>query len=219
MLTPLRILMAVCGVVFLIVAANVTNLQLARATARRKEFSVRLALGAGRGRLIRQLLTESLLLAAGGAVAGVALASWLGQSLQWMLPRTQFPIHLDFQLNGDILAFAIALCAALALLTGLAPALHSIRVDVNESLKEGGRGSTSSGGLQRARGMLVVSEVALAMLALVGMGLFTRSFQNAQAMKPGSRKSATYCLCSITWTRSAPPANSARSSASGCMIG
>jgi predicted permease len=185
LLTPLRILMAVCGVVFLIVAANVTNLQLARATARRKEFSVRQALGASRGRVIRQLMTESLLLAACGAMAGVALASWLGPSLQWMLPLTEFPIHLDFQMNGEILAFAIALSAALAMMTGLAPAWQSIRVDVNESLKEGGRSGTSSAGLQRVRGMLVVSEVALATLALVGMGLFTRSFLNARSMGPG----------------------------------
>jgi predicted permease len=185
LLTPLQILMAVCGVVFLIVAANVANLQLARATARRKEFSMRLALGAGPGRLIRQLVTESLLLAAGGAVAGVALALWLGQSLEWMLPRTEFPINLDFSLNPDILAFAIVLGAVLAVLTGLAPALQSLRVDVNESLKEGGRSGTSSAGLQRLRGTLVVSEVALAMLALVGMGLFTRSFLNARAMNPG----------------------------------
>ncbi len=185
LLTPLRILMAVCGVVFLIVSANVANLQLARATARRKEFSVRLALGAGPGRLICQLVTESLLLAAGGAVLGVALALWLGQSLEWMLPRTAFPITLDFTLNFDILAFAMVLSAILVVLTGLAPALHSIRVDVNESLKEGGRSGTSSAGLQRARGMLVVSEVALAMLALVGMGLFTRSFLHARALSPG----------------------------------
>ena len=185
LLTPLRILMVVCGVVFLIVAANVANLQLARATARQKEFSVRLALGAGAGRLIRQLVTESLLLAAAGAVVGIALASWLGQSLGWMLPRSAFPIDLDFRLNGDILAFTIALCAVLAVMTGLAPALHSIRVDVNGSLKEGGRNGTSNSATQRARGILVVSEVALAMLALVGMGLFTRSFLNAQAMNPG----------------------------------
>lgn len=185
LLTPLRILMAVCGVVFLIVAANVANLQLARATARRKEFSVRLALGAGAGRVIRQLVTESLLLAAGGAIVGIALASWLGQSLQWMLPRTELPISLDFTLNGDILAFTIVLSAVLAVMTGLAPALQSIHVDVNLSLKEGGRSGTSSAGLQRVRGMLVVSEVALAMVALVGMGLFTRSFLNARAIDPG----------------------------------
>jgi len=185
LLTPLRILMAVCGVLLLIVAANVANLQLARATSRRKEFSVRLALGAGPGRLIRQMVTESLLLAAGGAVVGVTLALWLGRSLGQMLPVTDFPITLDFSLNGDILAFAILLCAVLAVITGLAPALHLIRADVNETLKEGGRSATSGAGLQQVRGILVVAEVALAMLALVGMGLFTRSFLNARAINPG----------------------------------
>ncbi len=185
LLTPLRILMAVCGVLFLIVAANVANLQLARATARQKELSVRLALGAGPGRLIRQLVTESLLLAAAGAVVGVGLALWLGQSLERMLPGTDLPISLDFSLNADILAFTILLCVLLAVMTGFAPAMHAIRVDVNESLKEGGRTGSSSAGLQRARGMLVIAEVALAMLALVGMGLFTRSFLNARAINPG----------------------------------
>lgn len=185
LLTPLRILMAVCGVLLLIVAANVANLQLARATARQKEFGMRLALGASPGRLIRQMVTESLLLAAGGAVVGVALALWLGQSLERMLPLSEYPIILDFRLNGDILAFAILLCAVLAVITGLAPALHLIRVDVNETLKEGGRSGTSGAGVQRARASLVVSEVALAMVALVGMGLFTQSFLNARSMDPG----------------------------------
>jgi len=185
LLTPLRILMAVCGVLLLIVAANVANLQLARATSRQKEFSVRLALGAGSGRLIRQMVTESLLVAVAGAAAGVALAQWLGQSLALMLPTTEFPLGVDFSLNGDILAFAILLCAVLAVSTGLAPALYSIRTDVSESLKEGGRSGTSSAGLHRARGLLVVAEVALAMVALVGLGLFTRSFLNARALNPG----------------------------------
>jgi len=185
MLRPLQVLMAVCGVLFLIVAANVANLQLARATARRKEFSVRLALGAGAGRLIRQLVTESLLMAVAGAVIGVALAMWLGQSLTWLLPGTDLPVTSDFSLNADIMAFAILLCAILAVATGLAPALHAMRSDVNDTLKEGGRGGTASAGLQRARGVLVVSEVALAMLALVGMGLFTQSFLNARAVNPG----------------------------------
>jgi predicted permease len=185
LLTPLRILMAVCGVLLLIVAANVVNLQLARATARQKEFSVRLALGASPGCLIQQLVTESLLLAAAGGMVGVALALWLGRSLERMLPGIDYPITLDFSLNGDILVFAILLCAVLAVITGLAPALHLIRVNLNESLKEGGRSGTSSAGLQRARAMLVVSEVALPMVALIGMGLFTRSFLNARAMNPG----------------------------------
>jgi len=185
LLTPLRILMAVCGVLLLIVAANVANLQLARATARRKEFSMRLALGAGARRLIRQLVTESMLLAVAGAAVGVTLAQWLGQGLAWMLAGMDYPIDVDFRLDGDILAFAILMCAALALITGLAPALHAARADVNETLKEGGRSGSPGGRLQRARGLLVVSEVALAMVALVGMGVFTKTFLRVRATDPG----------------------------------
>jgi predicted permease len=118
-------------------------------------------------------------------VVGVTLALWLGQSLTWLLPATDLPITLDFSLNGDILAFTILLCAVLAAMTGVAPALYAMRGDVNESLKAGGRGGTSGSGVQRARGLLVVCEVALAMLALVGTGLFTRSFLNARAMNRG----------------------------------
>ncbi len=145
LLMPLRILMAVCGVLFLIVIANVANLQLARATARQQEFSIRLALGAGPGRVIRQLLTESLLLAAGGAAIGVALGVWLVHSVGSLLPGTEFTSSVPLGLNGDILAWAVLLCVVLAVTPGLAPAMHAVRVDVNGSLKEGGRSGTSSG--------------------------------------------------------------------------
>ena len=185
LLAPLRILMAVCFVLFLIVGANVANLQLARATARRRELSVRMALGAGRWRLVRQLLTESLLLAAMGAMAGIALAAWLGRSLLWMLPPIGFPVEFDFSLNADMLGFTVLLCCAGSLLTGLAPALHSVRSGLMEALKEGGRGGTPGAGQNRTRGLLVVSEVALALVALVGTALFARSFQNARAIHPG----------------------------------
>ena len=185
LLAPLRILMAVCFVLFLIVGANVANLQLARATARRKEFSVRMALGAGRGRLARQLLTESLLLAAMGALAGIVLAAWLGRSLLWLLPPIGFPVAFDFSLNADVLAFTVLLCCAGALVTGLAPAVHSVRSNLMEVLKEGGRGGTPGAAQNRTRSLLVVSEVALALVALVGTALFARSFQNARAIYPG----------------------------------
>ena len=139
LLAPLRTLMAVCFVVFLIVGANVANLQLARATARRRELSVRMALGAGPWRLTRQLLTESLLLAAMGALAGIPLAAWLGRSLLWMLPPIGFPVELNFSLNADMLGFTVLLCCAGALLTGLAPAVHSVRSGLMEARrKEGG---------------------------------------------------------------------------------
>jgi predicted permease len=185
LLAPLRILMAVCFLLFLIVGANVANLQLARATARRRELSVRMALGADRWRLARQLLTESLLLAALGAVAGIALAAWLGRSLLWMLPPIGFPVEVDFRLNADMLCFTVLLCCAGSLLTGLAPAVHSVRSGLMEALKEGGRSGTPGAGQNRTRGLLVVSEVALALVALVGTALFARSFQNARAIHPG----------------------------------
>jgi predicted permease len=185
LLAPLRILMAVCFVVFLIVGANVANLQLARATARRKELSLRMALGADRWRLARQLLTESLLLAAMGGLAGIALAAWLGHSLLWIMPQIRFPVEFDFSLNADMLAFTVLLCCAGSLLTGLAPAVHSLRSGLMEALKEGGRSGTAGAGQNRTRGLLVVSEVALALVALVGTTLFARSFQNARAIYPG----------------------------------
>src|ERR1017187_269881 len=185
LLAPLRILMAVCFVLFLIVGANVANLQLARANARRRELSLRMALGAGRWRLVRQLLTESLLLAAMGALAGIALAVWLGRSLLWMLPPFGWPVEFDFSPNADMLGFIVLLCCAGSLLTGLAPAVHSVRSGLMEALKEGGRSGTSGAGQNRTRGLLVVSEVALALVALVGTALFARSFQNARAIRPG----------------------------------
>jgi predicted permease len=185
LLAPLRILMAVCFILFLIVGANVANLQLARATARRRELSLRLALGAGRCRVARQLLTESLLLAAMGALVGIALAGWLGRSLQWLLPPIGLPVQVDFSLNADMLGFTVLLCCAGSLLTGLAPAWHSARSSLMETLKEGGRSGTPGAGQNRTRGLLVIAEVALALVALVGTALFARSFQNARAIHPG----------------------------------
>ena len=185
LLAPLRILMAVCFVLFLIVGANVANLQMARATARRRDLSVRMALGAGGGRLTLQFLTESLLLAAMGAAAGILLAVWLGRALVWMLPSIGFPVDFDFSVNRDLLGFTVLLCCAGALLTGLAPALHSARGDLMDALREGGRSGTPSAGQNRTRSLLVLSEVALALVALVGTVLFARRFQNARAIRPG----------------------------------
>jgi len=185
LLQPLRVLMAVCVVLFLIVGANVANLQLARATARRKEMSLRMALGAGPWRVLRQLITETLLLAAMGSVAGIAGAAWLGGTLVWMLPALGFPVAFDFSLNADTLGFTILLCCAGAVLTGLAPALHAMRNDLIDGLKEGGRSGTAGAAQNRTRGLLVIAEVSLALVALVGTALFARSFQNARAIQPG----------------------------------
>jgi len=185
LLAPLGILMAVCGVVLLIVCANVANLLLARATARQKEFCVRLALGAGRGRLVRQLLTESLLLALMGGLVGGLLALWMAQTLRYLVPATGIPIALDIDMNGDIFAFTMLLCAAACVVSGMAPALHTVRADLNDTLKDGGRSGSAGQGSRRLRSLLVVSEVALALVAIIGAGLFARSFQLARQIHPG----------------------------------
>src|SRR5215468_3827899 len=140
LLAPLQILMAVCAVVLLIVCANVANLLLARFTARQKEFSMRLALGAKRWRLIRQLLTESLLLASAGAMLGLIIAVWSGHLLQYLSPGGQpHSFAAGLELNTSVLAFTSLLCVATSLLCGLFPAFHSIRGNLSAGLKEGGR--------------------------------------------------------------------------------
>jgi predicted permease len=185
LLGPLRILMGVSGVVFLIVCANLANLLLAHSTARQKEFGIRLALGAGGGRLARQLLSETLLLAVAGAVVGLPLAVWMSKALPGMVPQVGVPIAMSFEMNGRILGFTVLACVAAALISGAAPALLAFRVNLNETLKEGGRSGGSGGHSHRTRSLLVISEVALALVALVGAGLFVRSFQNARRIHPG----------------------------------
>ena len=185
LLTPITILMGASGLVLLIVCANLANLLLARATGRLKEFSVRLAMGARPMRLIQQLLTETLLLAVVGSVCGLELANLLGGALRWLLPAVASPAILQPPLDGQVLAFTMALAFGVAILAGLAPALHASRANVNEMLKEGGRSGSSGGHSHRLRGLLVTSEVALAVVALVGAGLFLKSFQTARSMDPG----------------------------------
>ena len=185
MLAPLGILMGICGVVLLIACANVTNLLLARGTARAKEFSVRLALGAPRLQLVRQLLIETLLLALGGSLLGLAFADQMRVSLQWLIPATTIPTPADVPLDWRVLVFTEALAVAVTLIAGLVPALHATRLQMNETLKEGGRGATGGTRSHLLRGALVVSEVALAVVALVGAGLFMKSFQVARGINPG----------------------------------
>jgi predicted permease len=183
---PLAILMAVCGLVFLIACANVSSLLLARSIARRKEFSVRLAIGASRVRLARQLLSESLILAVLAVLAGIPLAMGMSQSLGYLMPRgANLPVSLEVPMNGEILAFTILLCIAACVMSGLAPALQSGRGQLNEALKEGGRSGVGGDRSQRTRGLLVVAEVALALLAIIGTGLFVKSYQMARQINPG----------------------------------
>ena len=185
LLKPLRILMAICVLVLLIVCANVANLLLARSVARRKELSIRLALGATGGRLSRQLFTETLLLALGGALAGLLFSTWTANLLAALVPHINAPVALGFDLSGRVLAFTILTCVLATLFSGAAPALYWLRSDVNTSLKEAGRSGARAAHSHRPRNTLVVAEVALATVALAGAGLFLRSFINATRIDPG----------------------------------
>ncbi len=181
---PLSILMGVCLLLLAIVCANVTNLMLARAVGRQREVGIRLAIGARRTRIARQLFTETLLVAAAGACGGLILVLWLGDALVALMPRQDIPLDFGGSLSLPTLAFTLAVTVMATLLSGTAPALLLCRADLNETLKEGGRGGSGSR-THRLRGVLVLGEIALAMVALVGAGLFYRSFRNACAIQPG----------------------------------
>jgi predicted permease len=185
LLKPLRILMAVCALLMLIVCANVANLLLARAVSRQKEFGIRLALGARRGRLARQLLTETLLLAGAGALVGITLVMWMGPALLFIAPVVDVPIDIGGGVNLATVAFTALIAGLATVISGTAPALFSVRADVNEAIKEGGRSGGAGTHSHRLRGLLVMAQVALAMVALVGAGLFFRSFQNTIGIRPG----------------------------------
>ena len=185
LLTPVTILMGLGGVILLIVCANLANLLLARAAGRLPEFSVRVALGASPARLVAQLMTETLLMAVTGSLCGLLLAKWLGGAMRWLLPAVARPVLLAPPLDGQVFAFTAGLTLLVTLLAGLIPALHSSRTNINEVLKQGGRGGMVSVHGQRLRGVMVMSEVALAVVALVGAALFLKSFENARNVNPG----------------------------------
>jgi predicted permease len=181
---PLSILMATCGVLLLIVCANVSNLSLARATTRQREFSIRVALGAPRSRLIRQLLTESLLISLAGALAGLGLAARLAGLLGYLLPHSSSPTLARAPLDAAVLLFMVTMACGAAMLAGLAPALHTWRENVNDSLKEGGRTGSSARSV-RLLGLFVTSEMALAIVALITAGLFVKTFRHVSEVRPG----------------------------------
>ncbi|HEY4211823.1 MAG TPA: ABC transporter permease [Steroidobacteraceae bacterium] len=182
--TLLKTLLGAGAVLLLIVCANVANLMLVRATTRQKEFSIRLALGAARRRVIGQLLMESLLLAGLGGLAGAALAGQMGSWLRFFIPANHFPLALDFPPDSAVLLFTLSISVLVGLLFGLAPALQTIRDGQLSGLKDGGRGSGSRRS-HRLRGILVVSEVALALVVLIGASLFVESFWQAKRTDPG----------------------------------
>ena len=183
-LKPMAILSAAGALLLLIVCANVANLLLTRASGRRKEFSMRLALGASPARMARQLLVETVILAAGGAAAGLMISSWLGGSLRWLMPKVASPAVLQPTVDTGVLIFTTAAAFTVALLTGVGPALAAARSNVNDVLKDGGRGG-APGRPHWFHGLLVVSEVALAVIALVGAGLFLKSFRHAREIRTG----------------------------------
>jgi predicted permease len=182
----LLVLLGAVGLVLLIACANAANLLLARATVRRREIAVRAALGAGRWRLIRQLLTESLLIASlGGALAMIISVAGV-RALVALLPAG-FPRAETIHVNAAVFGFTLLIALATGLLFGLAPALQAARTDLHDSLRDGGRGSTSSGRPLRLRSALLVGEVSLACILLIGAGLMLRSFVNLLRTDPGFR--------------------------------
>ncbi len=178
----LLVLFGAVGLVLLIACANVASLLLARAGAREKEVAIRLAIGATRGRLLRQLLTESVLLALLGGVIGLLIAAW-GADVLLKLNPVEIPRMDNLSVNGPILAFTLGVSLLTGLIFGVVPALNASRPDLNRTLKEGGRDSQTAGG--RIRSALVIAEVAIAMVLLVGAGLLLKSFVRLQRVDSG----------------------------------
>ena len=185
LLAPLRLLLGVCAVVLLIVCANVANLLLARTTARHKEFSTRMALGAGRARVAQQVFAESFVLAATAGLTGLFATQGLGRVLVLMLPAGQTAPVVYQPIGWRMLLFAASLCCVVAFLTGVLPALQLKRTALHERLNEAGKSGMSGAHSHRMRSVLITAEVSLALVALIAAGLFARSFQALREINPG----------------------------------
>ncbi len=189
----LLVLLATVVFVLLIACANVANLLLVRASSRRKEMAIRGALGAGRGRIIRQLLTESLLLSAVGGLVGFLIAIWATPLLVSFIPEKVPRIH-EINVDLRVLGFAFLISIVTGVVFGLAPALQASRFDLNESLKESARGTTGGLRQNRLRAFLIVSEVSLAVVLMIGAALLTKSFVRLIDVNPGFDPSHTLTM-------------------------
>jgi len=189
----LLVLLAAVGFVLLIACVNVANLLLARSTGRTREFAIRAALGAGRGRVIRQLLTESLVLACAGGGLGLLLAAWGTKAGIGLMPEA-LPRAQSVEIDSRVLLFTLAASVLAGIFFGLAPALRTSRADLHATLKEGGRGQ--SGARHRLQGLFVAAEMAMALVLLVGAGLMIRSLANLWSVNPGfnSRNVLTFAV-------------------------
>jgi putative ABC transport system permease protein len=182
---PLGLLLATTGLILLIACANLANLMLARASAREREIAVRLAIGASRGRLLRQTLAESMLVALAGAVLGVLLAQWLSRFLVSLITTERNPLFIDLTIDWRVLAFAISVATLTCLLFGLVPALRAARTEPGNVMKASGRSITARHERFGLRRLLIVAQVALSLVLLVSALLFVRSFRNLQTLDTG----------------------------------
>ncbi|MFP5260518.1 MAG: ABC transporter permease [Blastocatellia bacterium] len=180
----LQVLFGAVILVLLIACINIANMLLARSTVRQKEMAVRIALGASRWQLIRQLLTESLLLSIMGGLLGLALAYW-GISFLVLLSPTALPRSKEINIDGWVLAFTLISSILAGIIFGLAPALQAVKTDVNEDLKGTGKGTTDGSHRNAVRSLLVISELALSVMLMIGAGLLIKSFLRLQDVNPG----------------------------------
>ena len=180
------IMLALVALVMIVAAVNVTNLLLARATSRRLELAIRAALGAGRGRLVRQMVTESLMLAALGGAAGVLLGTWAAGALATMRLPGDLPVRFDFNLDGRVLAYSVTVALVTGLLVGLTPAVRVSGADLDRTLPQSRHGSPGTHGY-RIRGFLVVAQIAFCFVLLTAAGLFVRSVFEAERADLGFR--------------------------------
>ena len=186
--SPLRLLLGTTALVLLIACANLANLTLARASTREREMAIRLAVGASRWRLIRELLSESLLLSATGGILGIALAAVFSRTVVKFLSTDTDSIHLDLGMDWRLIAFTGTVCMLTCVIFGLVPALRSSRTEPGVALKGGSRGSTAGRERFSFQRWLIISQIAVSVVLLVGALLFVRSFRNLIAIDPGFRE-------------------------------